>query len=227
MLRFNTKILEKKEIAEGIIILELTAPKEFTFEAGQYIQIRALRETEEKWKAFSMVNPPSQKGKLTLLIKLVEGGFASEFIRKISKGDTIEAKGPMGLFKFRQDSSDTVMIATGTGIAPIYSILLENINKKENSKRKFTLIYGAKAEGELAFKEELESLEKKHKNLTLISVLSRQEWKNKGHVQEYLPEKTENKTFYICGLKEMVLETKQLLLKRGVKEEDIKTERYN
>lgn len=47
-----------------------------------------------------------------------------------------------------------------------------------------------------------------------------------GRVQEHLPANVENKTFYICGLKELVLETKEVLLKKGAALKNVKSERY-
>ena len=47
-----------------------------------------------------------------------------------------------------------------------------------------------------------------------------------GRVQLHLPSDLQHKTFYICGLKEMVLETRELLLSKGVSPDKIKVERY-
>ena len=48
-----------------------------------------------------------------------------------------------------------------------------------------------------------------------------------GHAQDHLGKDLQNKTFYICGLKDLVLETKELLLNKGVDSKNIKFERYN
>ena len=79
----------------------------------------------------------------------------------------------------------------------------------------------------LLYNREFMVLTKKHHNFSYVPVLSREQWSKKGHVQDHLPRDVSGKTFYICGLKELVLETKELLVKRGVSLDCIKSERYD
>ena len=58
--------------------------------------------------------------------------------------------------------------------------------------------------------------------------LSQEDWEGySGRVQKHLGEDLHNKDFYICGLKDMVLETQQYLLERGVPASCIHFERYS
>ncbi|HIG93126.1 TPA: hypothetical protein HA234_02925 [Candidatus Woesearchaeota archaeon] len=81
---------------------------------------------------------------------------------------------------------------------------------------------------DLFFYDEFRQLQQKYPQLVYLPTLSREQWEGKsGRVQTHLPTDLTGKTFYICGIKEVVLETKEYLLSRGVAPENIKGERYN
>ena len=90
------------------------------------------------------------------------------------------------------------------------------------------MIFSVKEKKDLFLHEEFQQLAKKYANFTYIPTLTREKWKGAtGRVQAHLPADVENKTFYICGLKELVLETKEVLLKKGAALKHIKFERYS
>ena len=71
-------------------------------------------------------------------------------------------------------------------------------------------------------------MEKKYAHFQYWPTLSQEEWEGySGRVQKHLGEDLQDIDFYICGLKDMVLETQQYLLDRGVAPENIHFERYN
>ena len=225
---FQTAVLENKKLTDDVILLSLSAPKEFTFQAGQFITLRIENGTEFRLKSYSILNPPSQKGRLDLCIKIVEGGFASEALKKTKKGDSFQVKGPFGHFVFETDdkNKEIWLIGGGTGVAPLYSMLAEHLAGRKTNK--FVLIFSVKEKKDLFLQEEFQRLGQKYPHFTYISTLTRESWKGAmGRVQEHLPVDGENKTFYICGLKELVLETKEVLLKKGVALKNVKSERYS
>src|SRR3989344_2018719 len=105
---FQATVLENKKWTDDVIFLSLSAPKEFSFQAGQFITLRIEQGAEFRLKSYSILNPPSQKGKIDLCIKIVEGGFASEVLRKVTKGDSFQIKGPLGHFVFEEDANKEV-----------------------------------------------------------------------------------------------------------------------
>ena len=225
---FQATILENKKLTHDVILLSLSAPTEFSFQAGQFITLRIEQGSEFRLKSYSILNPPSEKGKIDLCIKIVEGGFASEMLKKTTKGDLFQVKGPFGHFVFEEDDNnkEVWLIGGGTGVAPLYSMLKEHLT--QHKKKKFVLIFSVKEKKDLFLREEFEQMAKKHTNFTYIPTLTRETWKGAtGRVQEHLPADIENKTFYICGLKELVLETKEVLLKKGVTLKNVKSERYS
>ena len=155
---------------------------------------------------------------------LVEGGKASNVFSTMKVGDEIRFKGPFGHFLFDEETSNEHwFLGAGTGLAPLHSMILQYVDSG-----KMTLLFGVRTKENLFLDDEFKKLEQTHSNFTYIPVLSREKWSGaQGHVQDNLPKDLKNKTFYICGLKELVLETKELLSKRGVDAKDIRTERYS
>ncbi len=219
-------VREKAFLAPEVIKLSLEISSEFTFTAGQFLTIKICKNQEFRLKSYSILNPPSQKGKLDFCIKLVSDGFASAVFEKCKIGDPFEITGPLGHFMFdEKTSNEHWFIGAGTGITPLYSIIKEYVRKSPQTK--FVLLFGAKTEKYLLFHEEFQEMAGAFPHFTYLPTLSRQNWEGKiGHVQEHLPENLQNKTFYICGLKELVLETKGLLIRKGVDPCNIRFERY-
>ena len=223
---FTSELLKKELLTEDVILASFTIPNDFTFKAGQFVSIRINKDGESKLKSYSILNPPLQKGKLDLCIKLVVGGYASEVFEKMQKGDKFEFKGPFGHFVFDQETTNNehFFIGAGTGVVPLYSIIKEHLSED----KKFTLLFGTRTQKNLLFNDEFKQMAKDNPNFVYIPTLSRENWEGKtGRVQEHLPEDLKNKTFYICGLKELVLETKDLLVSKGVDLKNIKFERYS
>jgi len=225
---FTATVLENKKLTSDVIFLSLSTPKDFSFKAGQFVTVKIEKGEEFRLKSYSLLSPPSQKGKIDMCIKIVDGGFASEVLKKAKKGDSFQVKGPLGHFVFEEDdeNKETWLIGGGTGVAPLYCMLKEHLADVKN--KKFVLIFSVREKKDLFLHEELEELAKKHKHFTYIPTLTREKWSGAiGRVQEHLPADTENKTFYICGLKELVLETKEVLLKKGAILKHVKSERYS
>jgi len=239
---FTAILQEKKQLTEDVFFLSFSAPEEFIFQAGQFVTIvlekltgkngenNAESKTERKVRSYSILNLPSEKGKVDLCVKIVQGGFASEIFLNAKIGDTFVMKGPLGHFVFDASSSkEHWFIGAGTGLTPFYSMILEHLPKHPNLQ--FRLLIGFRYLKNVLFQEKFLQLEKKFPNFKYFLTLSKEENIGekdlRGRVQQHLPENSQDKTYYICGLKDLVLETRAELLKKGVLPEKIRFERYN
>lgn len=224
---FDVKLIEKKDLTSDVIELSFSVPASFDFKAGQFVMLRVQNDNIFKFKSYSVLNSPLQKGRIDFCIKIVEGGFASEAFKHIKVGDSLLMRATFGHFvlDLHSDAEEIWMIGTGTGIAPFYSMLKTYLEK---SNKKFRLIFGVRTQEALLYHHEFQEMEKKHKNFIYSPTLSREKWHGlHGRVQEQLGEDLQGKDFYICGLKEMVLETQQYLLDHGVDAKRIHFERYS
>ncbi|MDP3728420.1 MAG: FAD-dependent oxidoreductase [bacterium] len=222
---FEAEVISKKYLTKDVIELSFSIPETFDFQAGQFIMLRLFYENVYKFKSYSILNSPSQKGKLDLCIKIIDGGFASEAFKLLNIGEYLTMRGPFGQFTFKDTEKEAWFIGVGTGVTPFYSMLKEYLPK---SQKNFRLIFGVRKKEDLFYHEEFQALEKNFSHFSYCPTLSQETWEGySGRVQKHLGEDLQNKDFYICGLKEMVLETQEYLLKRGVAPERIHFERYS
>ncbi len=224
----NGTVISKKALTESVIFFQLKIPETFTFKAGQFVSLKMTSDGVTRMKLYSICNSPSERGVVDLCVKIVEGGFASNIFKETKVGDVFELRGPFGHFVFNEDDSceEYWFLGAGTGVVPLYSMIQEYVSTF--SQKKFVLLFGVRTTKDLFFDDQFKRLAEENANFMYIPVLSREKWSGKGgHVQDHLPLNVKNKTFYICGLKELVLETKELLVQRGAPFEKIKSERYD
>jgi Na+-transporting NADH:ubiquinone oxidoreductase subunit F len=211
--------------------LRLIEPETMSFKAGQYVQFQ-VPEYEEcpesVYRAYSIASSAGDPTGLTLVVTKVPGGLATTYIHEVLKeGDEVRFNGPYGEFYLRESEREIFMVATGSGLAPILSILHQISEAK--SPRKVTLVFGARQRKDLFYVDELEALRAQIPNFTVILTLSRPQeedrWEGeKGrvtHVLERIVENGENKEAYLCGSPAMVESCVELLTQKGLPQDRI------
>ena len=219
--------MAREDLTPDTIILKMSCVDDFSFESGQFITLFIEKDGARKPRSYSIFSDPEQEGCFDLCIKIVEGGYASEMFASSKVGDEFDCKGPFGHFKFNKEDSNSkvCMIGTGTGIAPFYSMLKDNLGK---SSKKFHLIFGVRYVRDLILIDEFDKMVVGNSNFTYDTAVSREEFRGKqGRVTTVLPQEVDDTTFYICGLKDMVFSVKDELISRGVDIKNIKFERYD
>jgi CDP-4-dehydro-6-deoxyglucose reductase len=200
------------------IVLRLPPNSNFNFNSGQYVNIIKGNIT----RSYSIANCSNHKNQLEFFIKNYENGLMSAYFFKEAKiNDLLRLEGPIGTF-FLRDSSfkNIVFLATGTGIAPIKSIL-EGLDKshEQYQNKNFWVIIGARYKEDLFWEPDFENL-----NIKYIPVLSRQDtnWDGeKGYVQDIVLNKKidlVNSQVYACGSNNMIKSAKELFIKNNLKE---------
>jgi len=152
----------------------------------------------------------------------------------LNEGEQIAFQGPFGDFTLRPPLSDTVFIATGTGIAPFRYMLHWLLAEPDRHEgHDFWLLFGARAAQDLYYREEFEQLAAKHDNFHFLPTLSRagEDWKGlRGYVQQHVGEIVGMRTdmhAYICGLDKMVKANRELLKSLGWDRTSIRYEKYD
>lgn len=228
IINFKGTLISKKYLAPDIVLLSFKLDKDFSFNAGQYVMVTVVYKNVKKLKAYSVFSNPSQKETLDLCIKIVENGFASQVFDKIEEGKELDMKGPFGRFFFDEENENKTQffIGVGTGIAPFHSMIKEYLHKYPD--KKFKLLFGARTRKDLVYHKQFLELERNNDNFEYIPTITREEWEGRqGRVQQHLEGDLSDTMFYLCGLKEMVLTTKDVLLENGVEPKNIKFERYS
>ena len=219
--------------------LEVSGVAHFGFVPGQWLSVKAnAPDGEEFTRAYSIASPPSENGRIAFCLNRVQDGFMSNHLCNLSEGGKITFQGPFGDFTLRPPLCDTVFIATGTGVAPFRSMLHWLLAAADRHKdRQFWLLFGARTEGDLYYREEFENLAAQHDNFHFLPTLSRagdnnnDEWKGlRGYVQQHLGEIVGMRTdmhAYICGLDKMVKANRELLKTLGWDRKSIRYEKYD
>jgi len=124
-----------------ILGLKLPANERLQFLAGQYLEF-LLKDGSRR--SFSMGNAPHDDALLELHVRHVPGGqFTDHVFGKMKERDILRFEGPQGTFFLREDSGKPiVLVASGTGFAPIKSIIEHALHK--DIRRPMTLYWGGR-----------------------------------------------------------------------------------
>ena len=234
---FEARVLKSTPLSEFTkhIELEVKGVSHFGFVAGQWLSVKTMTpDGEEMTRAYSIASPPSANGHVSFCLKRVQDGFMSNYLCDLSAGEEIAFQGPFGDFTLRPPLRDTVFIATGTGIAPFRSMLHWLLADPEQHRgHEFWLLFGARFEQDIYYREEFERLAAEHANFHFLPTLSRggPEWLGlRGYVQEHLGSIVGARAdihAYICGLDKMVKANRELLKALGWDRTSIRYEKYD
>lgn len=234
---FSARVLRSVPLSEFTkhIELEVSAVDQFGFVPGQWLSVKATgADGEEMTRAYSIASPPSGNGHVAFCLNRVQDGFMSNHLCNLDPGAEVAFQGPFGNFILHPAPRDTVLIATGTGIAPFRSMLQWLFAESDRHHgRQFWLLFGARRDQDIYYREEFEELAAKHANFHFLPTLSRAEasWTGlRGYVQDHLPEIVGARTdmhAYICGLAKMVKANRELLKSMGWDRTSIRYERYD
>ena len=141
--KMPSRVTTIEKVAPDVVVLTLQLPasERLHYRAGQYIEI-LLR--DNKRRSYSMASAPADGGPVTLHIRHLPGGlFTDQVFGTMKERDILRFEGPMGTFFLREDSDKpVVLLASGTGFAPLKAIVEHMIN--ERSTRPITLYWGGR-----------------------------------------------------------------------------------
>lgn len=194
------------------------------FRSGQFVSVTAPGGLT---RSYSMAAPPRADGGVELHVRLQPGGAFSEWLRRQARpGDALWLQGPYGDCVWREDSGvdQAVMLATGTGIAPLRAMLQQGLGAA--GRRPVTLYWGGRNADDLYLLEELRAWERERPGFRFEPVLSEPDpgWDGRrGFVQQAAAEDfpcLRTAEVYACGAPAMVDAARRLLTRqRGLPEE--------
>ncbi len=213
--RFTGKLISKTQLTPDIlgIKIEFLPGQAIDFKAGQYVQLRcpAHESSPPVIRAYSIASGPSDKNQIELIIRKVNNGICTTWVFDLLKeGEIVQVSGPYGTFCLTCSKTPIIMIAGGSGMAPMLSILNEMMDKKIN--RKTVFFFGAQKNEDLFKLNEIEGFAKNLPDFSFIPVLSNEpvtsNWKGmRGLVTEAVNEKMKSLKeceAYICGSQGMI-----------------------
>lgn len=240
---YKLKIKEVRHETKDAVSVLFNVPAElqpdYTFIAGQYINLKLTLDGKEIRRAYSICSSP-ESGELRIAVKAVPNGAFSQFaITKLKAGDTIEVGIPEGKFTFEPQADrqkNYAAFVAGSGITPVMSIIQAVL--KSEPKSTFVLVYGNKSPEDTIFHQQLHDLQLQNVGRFFVHYVY-----SKAKVENELFGRIEKSTvnfvlnnkhkeisfdkFYLCGPEEMINTVSAVLKEHNVKESAIKFELFS
>lgn len=222
---FQASVSRIRDLTHDVRELKLTLrePKEIQFKPGQFISFEVTKEglPYPLARPYSIASPPSVSDRVTLIFNLVAGGPGSTYLYGLREGDSVSFKGPAGTFYLREDIGRHVLyIATGTGIAPLRSMVLTHFER--HTTQPLTLFWGLRYERDLYYQDELAEWASRYPNFSSVTTLSKPgpDWRGiKGRVTHLVEDRitsVQNLAVYLCGNGDMIKEVTRLIQAKGL-----------
>jgi ferredoxin-NADP reductase len=224
------KLVEWREIAPEVRHFVFELPDRFLFIPGQWVSLEETVAGEPITRAYSIASPPGGN-RFELCLNRVQNGHLTPYLFTLQPGEKVEMRGPFGTFILREPPDDSLLVATGTGIAPFRAMLPARLAK--DPARQITLLFGVRHEHSLLYGAEFEALARQHPNFRFWPTLTRPDpgWAGRtGRVQQHLGEAVgcrRDIDVYICGLREMVDDVRGILRRLGFDRKRMIYEKYN
>lgn len=208
--------------------LELDHPLHFY--AGQYVQL-GVPGTEDDWRAYSISSPPSRQPVAEFVAKRIEGGRFSGQIDRLERGTPIRVRGPYGIGYLRTGTDPVLLVAGGSGIAPILSILEQAAERED--PRDFRFYFGARTPEEVVLTDELAVIGRRLPRFSFLPAVEQPGdagWEGEvGRVTNAIQRNLHDASpfdAYLCGNPPMCDSASMLLEAKGLREGRIFFDRF-
>ena len=228
------RVAEIETVAESVVRL-VVEPEDgdhgpVVFMPGQYVHLGVPG--SDAVRSYSFANPPEETGRYTFFIKVLEEGAMSDYVAgPAQSGDEMPVTGPFGRFYLRPPSRPIVMVAGGTGLAPMLS-MFDHMLAAGATEQPVHLLYGANTPAELFSLDALEACAERGLGLTteLCVVEGAEGWSGAtGHVTTLLRPEILNSgdcDAYLCGPPPMIDAATAWLAGAGVDPAAVHSEKF-
>ena len=246
---YSLTIADIRPETDSAICLSLHIPDElketFTFTPGQFLTLQVSIDGEAIRRCYSICSGVDEE-QLSVAIKRVDKGLFSNFANDNFKvGDSIEVMPPQGDFTLNlndneldsQCSKNYMLLAAGSGITPILSLIKSIFAREQNSQ--ITLVYGNQKTHTMMFKEELSFIKNRYlTRFNWVNIMSQEDQgadllngridNKKGYQlqkQKLIDINTTDEAF-ICGPESMISEVSRGFRIEGLAEDQIHYELF-
>jgi len=202
-------------MTDDIVTIKFRLPPtaKFDYLPGQYVDLsfKGIK------RSYSIANAKQVSDGVELHIRKVPNGKMSELLfNGLKENQLMRIEGPKGTFFVRANNKPLILLATGTGIAPIKAIVEQLV--KDNDKREIHIYWGMQYTCELYCKE-LPALAAQYQHIHFNPVLSKEldEQSRKGYVQNAVCldfDSLVDFEVYACGSLSMINDAKAVFLNK-------------
>lgn len=229
-MKFETSVKEVIPRTVDTVSYRFPRPGDFDFKPGQYMMVTVRSDTKELVHPFSLSSSPTDQDFIEFTKKLTNSEYSSR-LREMKPGDWTRIDGPYGKFTYDREFQKTLFLAGGIGITPFYSMIKYCAVKELPTSMK--LLYGVKNEKEIAFKSELDEMQRQNPNLSVVYVVFEPDLSWKGRtglitadvIRSEIPD-FKDYVFYLCGPPGMVMAMQKLAASLGLPETQLRMESF-
>ncbi|MBP6019036.1 MAG: 2Fe-2S iron-sulfur cluster binding domain-containing protein [Burkholderiaceae bacterium] len=219
-LRVGARLSAVQPLSADIVhlTLELPADTPLDYRPGQYMNILLDDGTS---RSFSMASSAVNGNLVDFHVRQIPGGhFTQQLLTALPAGSALNIEMPLGTFCYHEDDwRPLVMVANGTGLAPIKAILESLLDNDDCPP--VSLYWGMRTEEELYLRDEIESWKNRLYEFNFVPVLSKggPQWQGRrGHVQQAVAQDFNDLSehaIYLCGSPNMIGDAKSLFAQHG------------
>jgi CDP-4-dehydro-6-deoxyglucose reductase len=210
------------------LTLQIDGLDAINFAPGQYMNVVM---PDGSTRSFSMASKPDGS-RVDFHIRRIEGGcFTHRRAPGLRPGDRLDIEIPHGTFHFRaQDYRPLLMVATGTGLAPIKAILESLMDAPDCPP--VSLYWGARTKADLYLHDDIRRWGERLYEFQYCPVLSRvdADWDGRrGYVQDAIGAEfadLSEHAIYLCGSPAMIADAKRAFAGRGASLDHIYSEGF-
>lgn len=197
------------------------------YKPGQFLTLRIPSErTGGVARCYSMCSSPLQDDHLKITVKRTRNGYGSNWIcDNVTEGHVFDVLRPVGTFVPHSLDADFLLIAGGSGVTPVMSILSSALT---TGAGKVTLIYANRDEDSVIFRDELIALSKAHPGrLTVIHWLETVQGIPDHAGMQALAAPYVDREAFICGPEAFMECSQQALHSLGMPHDRVHVEHFN
>ncbi len=237
MAKYQSKLIEKRELAAGVMAFRFEKPDDFLFKPGQHVDIilEELTDVDERGagRDLSIASAPHEPW-IEIATRIGPSRF-KQALRDLSDGSAVLLKGPGGDFMLHGDHARSAVFLTGgIGITPVRSILRNAAHEK--LPHRLFLFYANRTLQEALYWSDLEKAAVDNPNLTFIGTMTRlpegvQSWSGergritKGMVEKYISPDTAP-VFYLTGSESFVKAMRAVAEELGADDISVRVEEF-
>jgi len=243
---FETPLIGRQLAAEGTMSFSFRKPPDWTFRAGQFVDITLLKppltDAEGDTRGFSISSAPSE-GVITITTRLRGSAFKRN-LQQVPLGTIVKIEGPFGDLALEDSTRPAVVLTGGIGITPFRSIVVE-ASRQGGLAQRVVIIHSNRAPADAPFLAELQELAERDPNLlfvpTMTDVGPAEEWAGersridaallRRHLDGvsgaiYFLESAQEPIYYLTGPPGLVQALRTMLIELGIGTGDIRTEEF-
>jgi CDP-4-dehydro-6-deoxyglucose reductase len=240
---FEARLIRATSLTPSVraLVFDRVDGQPMTFVPGQWVSfLLGLGDGANHLKrSYSIASAPDGSPRFEIAVTRVHGGPGSTHLHALEPGVVLPVVGPQGFFTrgLADAASPSLMIATGTGVTPMRSMLRAAIMQKQRAP--MWLVLGVRHEEDLLYADEFDAAARDHAFFRFEPTISQPsgDWSGRrGYVQshcralwEELAARSEGTAHaYVCGLEKMVGSVRELLRKEmGIPRQQVHSERYD